>query len=79
MDVGAEAPTYKYPVGRWLQPRRVPAVRWVDRHDGQINAADAVFGQLNVWVDADTDGTTDTGELKSLSELKLRPTGMRYS
>ena len=48
------------------------ALRQYDaNHDGQIDAADAVFNKLNVWVDADTDGTTDTGELKSLADLGI--------
>jgi hypothetical protein len=40
-------------------------------HDGVIDANDAVFAKLKVWVDADTDGTTDAGELKTLAELGI--------
>ena len=36
--------------------------------DGRIDAADAVFSDLRVWVDADGDAVTDTGELKTLTE-----------
>jgi hypothetical protein len=39
--------------------------------DGVIDAKDAVFANLNVWVDANTDGITDAGELKGLSELGI--------
>ena len=37
--------------------------------DGQIDLSDAVFNQLRVWVDADTDGTTDAGEPRTLAAL----------
>ncbi|MDZ7814228.1 MAG: hypothetical protein U5L74_14500 [Ideonella sp.] len=40
-----------------------------DNGDGVINAQDAVFGQLQVWVDANIDGVTQAGELKGLAEL----------
>ena len=36
--------------------------------DGKIDASDTRFGELKIWVDADGDGTTDTGELKSLAD-----------
>jgi hypothetical protein len=38
-------------------------------HDGAISAADAVFKDLRVWVDANHDGKTDAGELKSLVDV----------
>lgn len=34
--------------------------------DGKLSAADAKFGELKVWVDANHDGKTDAGELKGL-------------
>jgi hypothetical protein len=37
--------------------------------DGVINAQDAVFKDLKLWVDANIDGATDAGELRSLAEL----------
>jgi hypothetical protein len=37
--------------------------------DGVINAHDAVFKDLKLWVDANIDGLTDAGELRSLAEL----------
>jgi hypothetical protein len=40
-------------------------------HDGVVNASDANFGQLQVWVDANHDGKTDAGELKGLVELGI--------
>jgi hypothetical protein len=36
--------------------------------DGQISAADADFAKLLVWVDANSDGVSDAGELQSLAE-----------
>lgn len=39
--------------------------------DGAITAADTVWAQLKVWVDANQDGRTGTGELKSLQELGI--------
>ncbi|NDF50984.1 MAG: hypothetical protein EB116_13030, partial [Betaproteobacteria bacterium] len=39
--------------------------------DGKVDAADAAFGSLRIWSDADADGHTDAGELKTLSELGI--------
>jgi hypothetical protein len=45
------------------------ALRGLDsNHDGKIDAHDAQFNQLRVWVDADSDGVTDAGELHSLTD-----------
>ena len=35
--------------------------------DGKINASDAVFADLKIWIDADSDGQGDAGELLSLA------------
>jgi hypothetical protein len=40
-------------------------------HDHRITAADAHFQSLKVWVDANHDGRTDAGELKSLAQLGI--------
>jgi hypothetical protein len=40
--------------------------------DGVIDAKDANFDKLRVWVDADTDGVTDDGELRTLAEAKVQ-------
>ena len=40
-------------------------------HDGVINSSDAVFKQLQVWVDANGDGKVEAGELKTLSQLGI--------
>jgi hypothetical protein len=39
--------------------------------DGQITATDADFAKLLVWVDANSDGVSDAGELRSLAELGI--------
>jgi hypothetical protein len=39
--------------------------------DGKLDASDANWSKLQVWVDADKDGVTDAGELKSLAELGI--------
>jgi hypothetical protein len=38
-------------------------------HDGELSAADAKFSELKLWVDANHDGITDTGELKALADM----------
>jgi hypothetical protein len=42
-----------------------------DNGDGVIDANDAAFTELKVWVDANSDGNTDGGELKSLQSLGI--------
>jgi hypothetical protein len=39
--------------------------------DGKIDAADAVFSQLRVWVDANGDGVTDAGELSTMADVGI--------
>jgi hypothetical protein len=39
-----------------------------ENRDGKIDSNDAIYNQLNVWVDENQDGITDTGELKTLSQ-----------
>jgi hypothetical protein len=43
--------------------------QWDSDQNGEIDANDAVFPELRVWVDHDGDGHTDAGELKSLNSL----------
>src|SRR2546428_5796454 len=40
-------------------------------HDGKFDAADAAFGAVRVWVDANHDAKTDPGELHTLSQLGI--------
>ena len=37
--------------------------------DGKVDAQDAQFADLRLWVDANTDGLTQSGELKTLAEV----------
>jgi trimeric autotransporter adhesin len=39
--------------------------------DGKLDAGDAQFAQLRVWVDANHDGVTGAGELKTLAQLGI--------
>ncbi|MEI6286004.1 MAG: hypothetical protein WCP79_05825 [Bacillota bacterium] len=43
-----------------------------DNKDGKIDSSDAIYSQLRVWQDANGNGVTDAGELKSLSELGIK-------
>jgi hypothetical protein len=48
------------------------ALRALDSNlDGLINDKDAKFGELMVWQDANSDGKTDKGELRSLAERNI--------
>jgi len=48
------------------------AMRDIDsNHDGKLTATDAAFKDLQVWVDANGDGITGNGELKSLASLGI--------
>jgi hypothetical protein len=46
--------------------------------DGVIDAQDDVFAQLQVWVDRNTDGQTDAGELISLEDAGVLSIDLRY-
>ncbi|MCE2879986.1 MAG: Ig-like domain-containing protein, partial [Comamonadaceae bacterium] len=46
--------------------------------DGQVSAADAVFEQLKVWVDADGDGVSAAAELHSLPSLGITALDLSY-
>jgi hypothetical protein len=48
------------------------ALRDMDsNHDGVIDKNDAAFADLKVWVDANSDGVTESGELKTLDSLGI--------
>lgn len=47
--------------------------------DGVIDASDDNFSQLVVWVDANNNGLTDTGELHSLASLNITSINLGYS
>lgn len=45
-------------------------------HDGVIDQQDVVYNKLQVWVDANSDGITDQGELQSLGALGINSIGL---
>jgi hypothetical protein len=52
-----------------LAPKIVCRLRTRDGNDDDvINANDAVFADLRVWVDANRNGITDAGELRTLAQ-----------
>jgi hypothetical protein len=42
-----------------------------DNADGKVDGLDARFGELRVWIDADADGISQEGELKTLADLHI--------
>jgi hypothetical protein len=53
-------------------PDGYTALRELDaNHDGIIDSKDAAFSDLKLWVDRNSDGVTETGELKSLASLNI--------
>ncbi|MGE4510371.1 MAG: hypothetical protein AB7D43_04650 [Sulfurimonadaceae bacterium] len=38
-------------------------------NDGVVDSTDTRFNELSLWIDSNQDGVTDTGELKTLSEM----------
>ncbi|ALK89388.1 Ig-like domain-containing protein [Limnohabitans sp. 63ED37-2] len=40
-------------------------------HDGQLNEADAKFAEFKVWQDANGNGVSDAGEVRSLADLGI--------
>ena len=44
--------------------------------DGKITSADAVWSTLKVWQDANSNGITDAGELKTLADLGITEIGL---
>ncbi len=71
------------------QPSRTPngfqALRMFDdplnggNDDGRLNASDEIYGSLRLWLDADRDGRTDTGELVSLASVGLAEVELDYT
>ncbi|MEI7786158.1 MAG: calcium-binding protein, partial [Betaproteobacteria bacterium] len=49
-----------------------------DNGDGVIDSKDAVFAQLRIWQDANQNGVTDAGELKTLGGLGIASFDLHY-
>ncbi|MHB9119797.1 MAG: hypothetical protein ACYC2R_16225, partial [Burkholderiales bacterium] len=50
-----------------------------DNHDGQLDRQDSAWTELNIWQDQNSDGKTDAGELKTLSELGIKSMATAYT
>jgi len=48
------------------------AAQFDTNHDGVFDAQDALFGEFAVWQDANQNGATDAGEVRSLGELGIQ-------
>ena len=51
--------------------------RFDTNRDGVVSAADSRFGELSVWIDADQDRVTDTGELRSLAAAGVQAISLK--
>ncbi|WP_181015016.1 calcium-binding protein, partial [Citrobacter amalonaticus] len=49
-----------------------------DNHDGQLNSSDAVWQQLRVWKDSNSNGRVDAGELLTLEQAGVASVGTGY-
>jgi hypothetical protein len=47
--------------------------------DGLISSKDSAFAQLKVWVDSNSDGISETGEMKSLADLGITSMSLNAS
>jgi hypothetical protein len=47
--------------------------------DGKVDARDAVFSQLKVWVDANGDGRSEASELKSLADHGVKAISLKVT
>lgn len=48
-------------------------------NDGVINTEDEIFSKLSVWIDQNSNGITDEGELKTLEDLQIQSIGIAYN
>ena len=50
-----------------------------DNLDGQLDSRDSAWSSLKVWQDTNSDGLTDSGELKTIAEVGIQSIGVTYS
>jgi len=48
-------------------------------HDGVIDQADTGFAGLKVWIDANSDGVSETGEIRTLASLNISQISLQAS
>jgi hypothetical protein len=48
-------------------------------HDGKLSALDDKFSELKLWVDANHNGVTDSGELKALADMGVLEINLDFS
>jgi len=53
--------------------------RYDSNTDGVMNAKDRAWDRLRMWVDGDSDGETDTGELRLLSDFNITEIDLGYN
>jgi len=49
-----------------------------ENDDGLINAEDSIWESLELWVDSNSDGQTDAGELKTLGQMGFKEISVDY-
>lgn len=85
IDDGRELFSHVSPQHPSRTPNGFEALRMFDdplnggNDDGRLNGHDEIFGSLRLWLDADSDGSTDAGELVSLSSVGLAEIELDYS
>ena len=47
--------------------------------DGKLDSSDRIFESLSLWLDVDSDGSTDPAELTSLASAGLTEISLEYS
>ena len=47
--------------------------------DGVLNSSDEAFSELKVWIDSNSDGISQAGEIKELSELNISEIILNYT
>ncbi|MFN6131951.1 MAG: hypothetical protein ACK46L_03400, partial [Synechococcaceae cyanobacterium] len=48
-------------------------------NDKIINANDSIWSKLRIWLDTNSNGITDTGELRTLNSYSIRSIDLRYT
>ncbi len=65
--------------GRWGQNGFDVLAEYDDNNDGKIDAQDALWSELKVWVDANQDGVSQSAEIHSLADVGVASIGIAYT